>query len=213
MKTSSNTPIGSPRGTTRAFTLVEVMMAVAITSLMLLAMICSQIYGLRVAALATNRISTVSDGRQTMDQIRDAVRSGQTIYIGSCSPTNPASFILATNAQQGAAMQVFSTTNSSGPPYIIYYLDNSNAGTNYIKSYTVSSNGTAVTQTLAAYVTNTVIFYAEDYLGNVLTNNVNNRVIDVLFQFNQYGFAAGSGSFNSSYQLQTRTTQRTLNSN
>lgn len=211
MKTTKNIRIGFCRKNSRAFTLVEMMIVVGIMLIFLLGMVFTQMYGLKVATLATNRASMSSYGRQAMDQIRDAVRGAQSVYIGTCSPTNPASFTRATGAQQGAALQVYSTTNI-GPPYVIYYLDNSNARTNYIKSYTLNSaSGAAVTQTLAAYVTNTVVFYAEDYLGNVLSNNVNDRVIDVLFQFNQYAFVNKNNVFTTSYQLRTRTTQRVLN--
>ena len=210
MKTPQNVRTGSCRKNSGAFTLVEMMIVVGIMLILLLGMVFTQMYGLKVATLATNRASMSSYGRQAMDQIRDAVRGAQNVYIGNCSPTNPASFTRATGAQQGAALQVYSTTNI-GPPYVIYYLDNSNARTNYIKSYSVDASNVTSIQTLAAYVTNTVVFYAEDYLGNVLTNNVNNRVIDVLFQFNQYAFVNKNNLFTTSYQLRTRTTQRVLN--
>lgn len=213
MKNPAPSQVCPRRRSSRAFTLIELMVVVAIFAMLMAAMVSSQLYGLRVAALGANQASMTTYGRQTMNQIRDAVRGAQTLYVGSCSSTNPASFSPSTTAQQGGALQVFSTTNL-GPPYVIYYLDNSNARTNYLKSYTVNTtNGAAVTAVLAAYMTNTVVFYAEDFQGNVLTNNSNNRVIDVLLKFNQYAFINRGNTVQGSYQLRTRVTQRTLNAN
>lgn len=208
MKNSNTRLICRCRKSACAFTLVEVMVAVAVFTLLFTAMIATQLFAFRIYTLAANRGSMTTDSRQTMDQIRDTVREAQTLYVGNCSPGNATSFVAATNTQSGNALKVFSTTNTT--PYVIYYLDTSTA-TNYLKSYTVSAGNVATTNTLAGYITNTVIFYAEDYRGNVLTDNNDNRVIDVVLQFNQYAFASGAGTVNSAYQLRTRTTQRTLN--
>jgi prepilin-type N-terminal cleavage/methylation domain-containing protein len=209
MKILPASQICPSRGVASAFTLIEVMAAVSVFALLTAAMIATQFFGFRMFTLASNRGTMTTDGRQTVDQIRDAIRQAQTIYVGSCSPTNPSSFVNATNTQSGSALQIFSTTNAT--PYVIYYLDNSNGVTNYLKAYTVPASGQPTTTLLAAYITNTVIFYAENYQGVVLNNNSDNRVINVVLQFYQFAYSTRTGVVNSAYQLRTRATQRILN--
>jgi hypothetical protein len=66
---------------------------------------------------------------------------------------------------------------------------------------------------LADFITNQIVFTAQDYENNVLTNNVNNRVFQVQLFFSQWEFPIafiGTNGFNAYdyYRLQTRITRR-----
>jgi hypothetical protein len=66
---------------------------------------------------------------------------------------------------------------------------------------------------VARFVTNQVGFAAEDYAGNVLNTDQNNRVVRMNLQFYQWEFPvarAGAGAYYDYYQLQTRMTRRTI---
>ena len=71
---------------------------------------------------------------------------------------------------------------------------------------------------LAGYITNSVIFRAEDFLGNAVTNSLqNNQVYSLTLQFYQWEYPVGySGSGHplnqyNYYQLRTRVCRRALN--
>ena len=66
---------------------------------------------------------------------------------------------------------------------------------------------------VARTITNTVVFRAQDYLGRVLTNNQNNRVIGLNLQFYQIEFPVyliGPGYYFDYYELRTKITRRVL---
>lgn len=73
------------------------------------------------------------------------------------------------------------------------------------------------TNIIGTYITNQAVFTATDYTGtNIMTNNVNNRVIQITLYFSQWEYpiaVIGSNDINAYeyYRLQTRVTRRALN--
>lgn len=193
---------------TAGFTLAEMLVSAGIFSVLIVWMVSAQIYGMRVYTLAATKLVATSDGRHAIDDLRDQIREASEVDIGNCS-SDWSSFNYITNgAQQGNAVEIFPTTNST--PYVIVYLQT--GGTNRLMLYN-STVGTV--QRLANYVTNQVVFDAEDLWGNVQSNNVNNRVIRVTLQFSQWEYPigyVGGTNFNSYnlYQLRTRITRRAV---
>lgn len=191
------------------FTLPEILIATGVFALLVAGMVSAQIYGMRVYTLAATKLVATSGARQAVNALRDQIREANDVDIGNCS-SDWSSFVCTTNGtQRGNAVEIFPTTNST--PYLICYLD-TQTSTNKLILYT-SSLGT--TQILADYITNNIIFDAEDLWGNVLTNNVNNRVIKMTLQFSQWEYPIariGSTNFNSFdyYQLRTRATRRAI---
>jgi type II secretory pathway pseudopilin PulG len=221
MKLFSNLHARPRRTTVSAFTLVEVMVSVGIfLGLFVGVMVAIQIFGLRVYTLAATKLTATADGRKAMNQIRDDIRQAKTLSVGNLGTAgSPATFtnLSGANLAKGIALQIFPTTNSL--PYTIYYLDTTTAsGTavNYLKAYTMSSSSVATTVILTKYITNSIIFDAEDFQGNPVTNNVqNNQVYGVTLQFYQWeypiGYIGGVG-FNAYdfYQLRTKICRRAL---
>ena len=77
------------------------------------------------------------------------------------------STITNNTAQRGTALQLFQTTN--GSQYILYYFDLSQSNySNGMLWRTVSTNWSPVV--IASNLINTLYFQAEDYNGNVATN-------------------------------------------
>jgi prepilin-type N-terminal cleavage/methylation domain-containing protein len=169
---------------TAGFTLGEMLIAVAIFSLVIAAMVAVQIFGLRVYTLAATKLTATQGGRETLNLIRDQVRSSQQVYVGIYTNSTFAQ-IAAGSPQQGNALQLTWSTNSSyGNANVVYYQDP--ATTNL---WSVSNN---VSTVVANYVTNYICFQAVDYTGtNVLTNYQNNPVIFVTLQFSQWEYPIG----------------------
>lgn len=221
MKLLALHPHGSPPLAVRAFTLAEMLIAFAIFSMVVAALVYTQLLALRIYTLAATKLSATSGGRQAMYQIREQIREAKTLQVGNCTAAGPTTFVAVsgTNIAQGNALQVFPTTNTS--PYIIYYLDTSTT-TNKLVSYNVTllysgvsvAGSNVATKVLASYITNSIIFDAEDYRGNILTNDSrNNRVYGVTLQFYQWEYpvgTVGAGAMYDYYQLRSRATRRMI---
>ena len=185
--------------------MVELMIASTILVSIVGAMVAIQILGLRITSLAATKLIATTSSRQTLNSMRDQIRSSQQDYIGIYSNST---FIRITNGlpQIGNALQIFTTTNSSSTNFTVFYRDPS---TNSI--YSVNSSGNRCL--LASYVTNFNCFQAENYQGNILTNYQNNPVIAMTMNFYQWeypvGYTGGSGVDEYDYyHLRTRIARR-----
>lgn len=203
---------GSPgRGQTdkraaSGFTVPEVMIASAILLFVVGAMVCVQVFGLRVYTLSGTKLMATASGRKTLNAMRDQIRSSQQIYVGTFS--NGVFTQVPTGYPQiGNALELFSTTNLNSTNFLLYYQSPSS---NAIFSLDYLGNQ----QVLAIYQTNQYCFQAEDYRGNILSNYLNNPVIDVIMSFSQWEYPigfVGSNAVNAYdyYYLRTRVTRRT----
>jgi Tfp pilus assembly protein PilV len=186
------------------FTLVEVMVTAGIFIIIIGAMVSTQIFGLRVYTLAATKITATTSGRETLNDIRDRIRSAATVVVGTYS-NNTFSIIADGSLQQGNALQI---SNSAAAGAIVFYQD---PVSNVLD---MASNG-AIISVEAQYMTNNTCFWAEDYRQNVLTNYQNNPVIRVTMQFYQWeypiGYVGAAGTAANAYdfyRLQARITRR-----
>jgi hypothetical protein len=186
-------------------------------------MVAVQIFGMRVSTLAATKLIATAGSRKAMNQIREQVREAKTFNIGNCSSAGPSSFTLisTSKAQQGNALQIFFNLDTNN--YSVYYLNTNNAPTNKLMVYTVITNSfgtnTIRSQVLTSFITNQMIFTAEDYGGNILTNvdiQQNRLVVKVTFQYSQWEYPIariGGIGFDAYdyYQLRTRIFRRAWN--
>jgi prepilin-type N-terminal cleavage/methylation domain-containing protein len=200
--------IASPRWPLRsgqtAFTLTEFMVAMSIFALVIFAVIYSQMFGMKMFTMTQSKLTASNGARKVLNRIRDEIRSGKTMVVGN-GDANSFSIILSNAPVVGNALQIYPTTATN--TFVRYYLDLSDQK---LKRQTSGSNQLEV---LASYITNQIVFRAEDYAGNVLTNEQNNRVIKMTLQFYQWEFpvmVAGQGGYYDYYKLQTRMTRRTI---
>ena len=200
------------------FTLAEAVITVGVFLFVFVGVwIAVQVFGLRIYTLAATKLVATTGGRQALNQIRDQIRGGKTVYVGNCSSAVGSSFNYITNApQQGNALIIYPTTNTAY--YTIYYLDTSTT-TNRLVQFNVSNNATIYTKALASYLTNQIVFDARDWQNNIVTNeqSLDNRVlIEVTMQFSQWeypvAFVGGVGlNMYDFYQLRTRVFRRAWN--
>lgn len=184
------------------FTLTEILVVSALFVLLIAALVTSQIVGLKMHRIAETKLTATSEGREALTAIRDEIRAAKMVYVGNGDATW---FVAITNDMPhvGNALQIWPTTNLTR--FVRYYVD---AATHTLMRYT---NGQA--RPIAGFVTNTLAFRAEDFRGNILTNNVNNRVIRMTLEFYQWQFplaTAGEGGMYDYYRLQTRVTRRAI---
>ena len=202
----------SQRPASDGFTLVEMMVAMAIFIFMIGALVCIQIFGARIYTLASTKLIATTSGRETLNFMRDQIRASQQVYVGTFTNST---FKQIPNGQPqiGNAIQLFTTTNTASTNFVVFYQDPS---TNEIICFssTQANNLTVVAQ----YMTNYYCFDAEDYRAwlypaNILTNYLNNPVIRVIMNFTQWeypiGYVGGSGvNAYDYYYLRTRITRR-----
>ena len=186
------------------FTLTEMMIALALLSLVVLGGIYSHLLGLRMSTIIQSKLESTAYARSALNDTRDEIRSCQTVAVGNGSRTAFTTF--ATNAPRaGNALQIYPTASTN--VFIRYYLDPNDQSLRRITSG--SSTGVVV----ASFVTNQIAFTAEDFAGNVLTNDQDNFVIQMNLEFSQFDYAvldARKISVVDYYRIQTRTTRRAV---
>jgi type II secretory pathway pseudopilin PulG len=186
-----------------AFTLAEMMVASAIFLLVLGSVISSHIFGLKMFNITSTKLIASREARAALNRVRDDIRSGRTLYVGQ--GTSAGFFNLATNTpRQGNAVQIYPGTNTN--TFVRYFWDGSD------QKLKRAASGTTQIDVIASFITNQVVFRAEDFLGNALTNDLNNRIVKMTLDFSQWELAPAqaAGAYFDYYRLQTRMTRRTI---
>jgi len=188
----------------RAFTLAEMMTVMLIFTLLVLALVSCQLFGMRMQRISETKLAGTAAGRKALNQVRNEIREGKILTVGNGDNT-VFNTIPDNTFQIGNALQISFTTNTGS--YVRYYMDTND------NSFKRMTSLNTQPQVLANYITNQFVFRAEDFQGNVLTNNQNNRVIHMLLEFYRWEYpvaTVGNGGMYDYYQLQTRITRRTI---
>jgi len=183
----------------RAFTLIEMVTTSAIFSIVVLAMVYTQVFGLRQDELAQSKLGASDASRKGFDQLALDIRSAKTWSVGNMVSSTYTPY---TNGepQVGAAIQLCLTTNT-GISILYYFV------TNQGKLYRVHSNSSPVL--ICKNLTNNMYFQAEDYRGVVQTTLSHKCVIHTMLQFAQYQYPltlVGPGYFYDYYKIELRLT-------
>ena len=185
-----------------AFTLNELMIAMAIFLLVIAGVVSSHMFGLRMLQLAQTKLGSSEGARKAFDQIVSDVGSAKTVRIGAGTFTSFTEIGVNTQ-QQGSAIQINSSTNTNF--FIRYYLD---ATDKRLKRMT---NNATTNTIVASAISNQVLFAYENFAGTVLTNRQNNSVLAVTLRFYQLDYPTvpvGPGNYYDSYMIQTRIARR-----
>jgi prepilin-type N-terminal cleavage/methylation domain-containing protein len=191
----------------RAFTLVEMMVSVSIFTMVTGGIIYSHLVGTKMYNLAIAKMGGSDQARAAVGTLLDDIRNGKIIWVGTGGLTNFTSAADGTT-QQGNAIQIWLTPNTTNGQFVRYYLDTNTA------KLVRTVNGLTAQDLVAQNVTNTIVFASEDYTGAILTSSQNNRVIHFILQFYQIQYpvliiGTNKGSFDY-YQISGRITRRAL---
>ncbi|MFO1512205.1 MAG: prepilin-type N-terminal cleavage/methylation domain-containing protein [Verrucomicrobiota bacterium] len=159
-----------------AFTLPELMVAITIFSFVVLGVTFSHVYGLSMFRVTETSLRATTNAREASGRMIDEIRRCNTSLIGN---VKNGSFVGLLNGekQEGSGLLIYPSANQS--EYILYFV---NPADQTFRRATSETNSTVI---LAESITNAVVFCAENYLGVVQTNKLNNRVIHFNLEFYQ----------------------------
>jgi len=177
------------------FTLPEVLIAMTVFLLVIIGVVAANLFGLKMFQVTQTKLNVTTWSRETSDKITAEVHACNSVWVGNVATNGVFATLLDGEKQQGTGLLIYPTTNT----------------TNFVNPAdqtfrrTTGQPGTA--EILADSVTNTQVFAAEDFSGNVLTNNDNNRVIHLTLEFYQPArFLLGADY----YKMETSMTRRAL---
>jgi flagellar basal body-associated protein FliL len=193
----------------RAMTIVELMVTMGIFTFVMLGLIYSHIFGLRYNQVVGSKLGASDQSRMAFGHLEREIRAAKSYQIGTGTLTT---FTADTNGvnQIGSALKLYLTTSTNS--FIQYYLDTASRELRRVETGFSGYDVTAqyLTNT-SAYVTNSSIFAAEDFAGNVVTTNNYKYLIHVTLQFYQYQYpktTVGSGSYYDYYKLEFKAAPR-----
>ena len=186
------------------FTLPETQVTLALFVLVVGGMMVTYLFGYRLFQFIQPKLNASDQARVLLGKMSQEIKTAAVIKVGT-GDKNGFTEVAVNSPQKGTSLQIYPTSDTN---YFVRYFWNA---TDLTVKRLVSSN--SVPTTMATSVTNQAIFSAQDFAGNVLTNNQNNRVISMTLQFFQADNLLGASGTKSSsdfFQLQTRVTRRSL---
>jgi type II secretory pathway pseudopilin PulG len=179
----------------RAFTLVELMVTMAIFMLLVLAMVGVQVFGFKINSLTTSKLKTTAYSLKALNQIQTQVRGASSVVVGN-----------------GGSLASFTSTGTTGTALLITIPTGGNnllyLSTNTGVLYEIfSANNQQIT--VASNLTNQVVFQTVDYRGtNISSTGLENFAIRMTLQFFQTNFQVPTNAYEY-FTFQTEMTPRT----
>ena len=188
----------------RAHSLTELLVTIVLAIIVMAAVISSHVFGMRLYELTKAKLGASDEARVAISKMMAEVRSAKILRIGRGN-LNSFTEVSPNTAQIGSAIQIYPSTDTNS--FIQYFWDESD----FKLKRTV--DGATLVAVVASAITNRQVFTCEDYAGNILMNNQNNRVLGMTLQFYQLQYPAvliGPGNYYDFYQLRTKMTRRAL---
>jgi hypothetical protein len=190
----------SLRRRAEAFTLTSLLVASALTALVLSGVISVHVFGMRICQITEMKLGANTEARTILSRLVDDAKKSQKWRIGSWQSGAFQEVAMNTALTGGAVLLYPSATNTN---YIRYYYDPADST---LKRY---SSSPASTKTLASGIANTPIFSIQDFSGNVLSNKASAAVLFADIQFTKLRTPPvniGPGQYYTSYHLKGKTT-------
>jgi prepilin-type N-terminal cleavage/methylation domain-containing protein len=167
---------GRSRMRNQGFTLPEILIALMIFLFMIAGIISANLFGLKMFQVTETKLNVSRWSRETTERLMDEVHGCHSAQVGSVT-NGTFEAVLNGEIQQGTGLLIYPTSDTNS--YVLYFLD----PTDQTFRRTTDQPGTAVV--LADSITNATPFSAQDFSGNVLTNNLNNQLIHLTLEFYQ----------------------------
>jgi hypothetical protein len=179
--------------------LPETLVAATVFLFLIGGIILANLFGLKMFQMIQTKLNVATWSRQTTDKLMAEVRACNAVWVGNLTSNSVFEAPLDGEMQQGTALLIYPTTNTTN--YILYFVNPPD------QTFRRTTDQAGTAEILAASVTNTIAFAAQDLSGKVLTNNQNNRVIHLTLEFYQpERFKLGADY----YKLETSVTRRAL---
>lgn len=181
------------------------MVASALFSIVILGTVSANIFGLRMYQITKAKLGASDEAREAVSRLVNEIRSAKIVRVGNGSISAFTNIPMG-DVQAGNAIQIYPTTNTTSP-FIRYFWDATDM------RFKRTTDGSSSSIIVANFISNQVVFRAEDHMGNVLTNFQNNRVINLKLEFFQIQYPIvniGPGGLFDYYKLETRITRRAL---
>jgi prepilin-type N-terminal cleavage/methylation domain-containing protein len=166
---------GGPTGSPAAFTLAELLVAMSVFLLLLAGILGAHVFGLKMEKTVETKLNASNGARNALSKITDEIRTSSSVWIGNVASNGDFAALMDGVSQTGSGLLIQPTTNAAN--YIVYFVDPTDS------SFRRTTSTPGTTTIVAQTVTNAMVFRAQDYLGNVLTNGQNNRVIHMTLEF------------------------------
>lgn len=187
-----------------AFTFTEIMVAGTLLMMVLAGLLSAHLFGIRMFEITKAKLGANDEARRAISLMTEEIRTAKLVKIGD-GTMDSFSEVDVDTKQEGSAVQIYPTGSTN--QFIRYFWDPDT------KQLMRTTNGASAVSVVANSITNELIFAAENYQGEVLTNNENNRVIAMTLKFYQIQYPIvriGPGEYYDYYQLSARITRRAL---
>ncbi len=180
---------------TRAFTLAEIMTALAIFSLVVIGMVSLEIFGFKMNSLTAAKLKSTASSLNVLDQVRGQVLGAYSVAVGNGSSTS-----FTTTGTSGNALQIYTGTNAN--IYLRFYV-----ATNTSALYELNSTN-HILSLIASQIFNPTPFETVDFQGNVSSSSQEHYAIRMTLQFSQLDYTVPGNTYDY-YTLETEMTPRT----
>lgn len=180
------------------FTLPEMLIASSLLVLLLGGMVVANLFGLRMMQATQTKLDTSDRARKALGRMSDEIRNCKSAWIGDVSN---GVFVarLDGESQLGSGVLIYPGTNATN--FVVYYVNDTD------KTFRRISTSPVTATILMRSVTNAWPFSAQDYQGQLLTNNQNNHVIHLKLESYQAQPQTPVGDY---YQIETAVTRRAV---
>lgn len=193
----SNLPLDGSKG----MTLVEIMVAMSVFSLVMIGLTYTHIYGLRLDQLVQSKLGASDQSRRGYIQLCNDIRTAKGWAIGNGTSTSFTP-INSGSQQKGNALKLYPTTRTNfviNTNIFIIYRFNTNAGELW------RGENNSPLQLVAQDLTNNMFFQAENYRGDIQTTPTYRATIRTRLEFAQYQYPltrVGNGCLYDYYKME-----------
>lgn len=194
-----------------ALSLVELMVTMVIFTLVILALVYVNIFGMKFDSVVGSQLGASDQSRMALGKLLTEIRKSNRYNIGYLVGTNFTGDAAGT-PQQGNTIKLYWTQNGDTNHYAQYSLD---TGSSELRRTETGAPGYDVT---AQYLTNTTsfgansnIFVSEDVSGAVQTTVNSKWMVHVTLQFYQYQYPktlVGPGQYYDYYKMEFKAAPR-----
>lgn len=189
------------RGGSQGMTLVEIMIAMTVFSFVMIGLIYTHIYGLKLNQLVQSKLGANDQSRRACGEMCNDIRTAKGWAIGNGNDTSFTA-INSGSQQKGNALKLYPTTTNNfvinSNIFVIYYF-NTSAGKLWRRE-----NNSAI-ELVARDLTNNMFFQAENYLGDIQTTPTYRATIRTRLEFAQYQYPltrVGNGYLYDYYKME-----------